>query len=593
MSSYSSLFDKNGKLAIEKARQTKKRRAEADKAYRQLSQKKIKPETLPDDLSSIDTPTLHDFVSEHDNENARKELESRLSDGLYRRINLTHDQAAVYDAVGSGKNVFFTGPAGTGKSMLLRTIIQATRELHGDEAVAVTGPTGVAAVSIRGDTLHGWLGLTARVNGGRVLARDIVNAVCSSKEKLKIWQNHLKLLIIDEISMLEGSFFQELESAARTIRKCNKAWGGVQVLFSGDFCQLPPVRSQAMATTNNDTQKKYIAAQRPPFVFEQEAWHYSVDEIHELSTVVRQRDALFVALLTAVRKGELCKLMIQTLNSRSIKTENAASINGPRLYARKAAVNDHNAFKFGQLRRAGKRHAKWNAYDTGDKDARALLASSCKYDSVLSLAVGARVMLRKKLDIENGLVNGTLGVIVDIEGPESTTEFTLKRIASQYQSYDDMEFNVWVRWDCDPESDYLLFPATHTIYDAMGKPRASRTQLPVCLAWAFSIHKAQGITLTCPAVVVDLENVFCAGMSYVALSRVQRLDQLYITGFKPNKIRIHPIVQRYLLYMHSWLGHSKVSILKTLYPFGWKWRDRLSDINARPERNLKTLNKLF
>lgn len=191
------------------------------------------------------------------------------------REQLTEEQQTVLSAALSGRSLFFTGGAGTGKSFLLRQIMQRMPAA----TTFATASTGVAACQIGGTTIHFWAGVGA---GDRSMAEC---ASMASRRRGAQWAA-ARCLVIDEISMLDASFFEKLEAVARRVRNNQKPFGGLQLILCGDFFQLPPVAREGFR-----------------FAFEAECWARCVPQLVELTTVFRQSDPAFVAALNEVRLG--------------------------------------------------------------------------------------------------------------------------------------------------------------------------------------------------------------------------------------------------------------------------------------------------
>ncbi|KAL8512467.1 hypothetical protein ACS0TY_018806 [Phlomoides rotata] len=430
--------------------------------------------------------------------------------GTKSKINWTEEQKQVLDAVCNGRSVFITGSAGTGKTFLLQEIIKKLKKIHGRSRVYVTASTGVAACMLEGQTLHSFAGVgLANVDRDALLER-----VLSNKKACSRWRK-VKALVIDEISMIDAELFEGLAHIARILRDKEedesgvKTWGGIQLIVSGDFFQLPPVRKK--------TSKKIYA-------FEADSWSSSFDLLVELTTVFRQSDSLLVRLLQNIRKGgndvDELKLLEQCCSGYE------PDPSAVRLYPRLEDVNKVNKEKLESL---NKEIYVYTAQDSGEDKWKRQLKSGIAPDE-LELCVGARVMLTKNLSPYHKLVNGATGTVLE-----------LHRLSYNYQETRDMcsHGNLLPLVKFDSGLELVVEPETWSVVDGE-KIVATRRQLPLILSWALSIHKCQGMNLD--KLHTNLERVFECGMVYVALSRVRSLRGLHLSGLEPSCIRAHPKV---------------------------------------------------
>lgn len=213
---------------------------------------------------------------------------------------LSDEQRAVVKAVmDEGKSVFFTGSAGTGKSVLMRAIIAQLRHKYRQEPdrVAITASTGLASCILEGQTLHSWAGIGL----GKEPAPELVKKVKRNMKSRQRWQR-TKVLIIDEISMVDGQLFDKLEQVARTLRNNGRPFGGIQLVFTGDFFQLPPV-------PDRNTEAK--------FVFEAVNWDTCIQHTILLTHVFRQKDEQFASMLNEMRLGKMSSETIREFKSLS------------------------------------------------------------------------------------------------------------------------------------------------------------------------------------------------------------------------------------------------------------------------------------
>lgn len=434
-------------------------------------------------------------------------------------LKFSQQQMDVLEAVACGKSVFITGSAGTGKSFLLMYIIRMLQKAIGRESVYVTASTGLAACALNGTTLHSFAGI--RLGGGT--AEDLAGRVFRSKESKKRWKA-AQVLVIDEISMINGDLFDKLEYVARKVRGIENCFGGIQLVVTGDFFQLPPV--------NPPNRHKY-------FAFESECWNSCFDLQVELEHVFRQSDSTFVKMLNEIRKGLQSP---ETLNNLSMchraLPDDGTEIAPTRLYPLKVDVRFEN---MQELKALETNIITFYSVDSAPNPLHRYMLDSMRAEKELQLCVGAQVMLIKNIDTCVGLVNGAKGVVIGFESTynmpvENEKDEERKQLKSV--SHLVSPNNLWpvVRFNCGVRT---IGPKKEHLEDG-GVEVVSRTQVPLILAWALSVHKCQGMTLS--KVQTDLSKAFEFGMVYVALSRVKDLDGLQLIGFDPTRIKVHPNV---------------------------------------------------
>ncbi|XP_059678103.1 ATP-dependent DNA helicase PIF1 [Gavia stellata] len=413
---------------------------------------------------------------------------------------LSAEQEAVLGAVRSGKSIFFTGCAGkgagrlspgTGKSFLLKRIVGSLPP----KSTYATASTGVAACHIGGTTLHAFAG----IGSGKAPLEQCIQLA----ERPGVRQHWLACqhLIIDEISMVDGKFFDRLEAVARAVRKRDEPFGGIQLIICGDFLQLPPV-----CKANEETK----------FCFQAKSWRKCIHINMELTEVRRQTDKTFVSLLSAVRLGrcteEVTRLLMHTAANRSERD----GILATRLCTHKDDVEITNERRLQQL--SGEVHT-FEALDS-DPMLVKLIDAQCPVGGTVELKLGAQVMLAKNLDVSQGLVNGARGVVVGFESEQKG----LPKVRFLCGVTQVIKMEKWV-------------------FKGLSGVHLSRQQLPLKLAWAISIHKSQGMSLDC--VEISLSRVFESGQAYVALSRARSLAGLRVLDFDPKVVRADPSVLQF------------------------------------------------
>uniref|UniRef100_A0A672US29 ATP-dependent DNA helicase PIF1 n=1 Tax=Strigops habroptila TaxID=2489341 RepID=A0A672US29_STRHB len=427
---------------------------------------------------------------------------------------LSAEQEAVMGAVRSGKSIFFTGCAGTGKSFLLKKIVGSLPP----KTTYATASTGVAACHIGGTTLHAFAG----IGSGKAPLEQCIQLA----ERPGVCQHWLACqhLIIDEISMVDGKFFDRLEAVARAVRKRDEPFGGIQLIICGDFLQLPPVCKANEETT---------------FCFQAKSWRKCIHINMELTEVRRQTDKTFVSLLSAIRLGrcteEVTRQLMQTADNRSERD----GILATRLCTHKDDVEITNERRLQQL--PGEVHA-FEALDS-DPMLVKLIDAQCPVGGRVELKLGAQVMLAKNLDVSQGLVNGARGVVVGFESEQKG----LPKVRFLCGITQVIKMEKWV-------------------FKGLSGVHLSRQQLPLKLAWAISIHKSQGMSLDC--VEISLSRVFESGQAYVALSRARSLAGLRVLDFDPKVVRADPSVLQFYrqLRRHQLLTQVKEKNLMLAKP---------------------------
>ncbi len=420
-------------------------------------------------------------------------------------VALSSQQSEVLERIeNSSDHVFITGRAGTGKTTLLQAFVENTAKV-----VAVSAPTGVAALAVGGQTIHSLLRLPLGIIGNRELG-------FIPKESLAVLAN-LDALVIDEVSMVSADVLDALDRRLRQAkRKRNTAFGGIQLIMFGDPYQLAPVVS-------GQAEKAYYQDHyRSPWFFDAKVWRETEMSVQELDTIHRQADSEFRAVLNALREGRMEAEMGRMLNEQGLRQPEE-----PELITlattNQAVTRINSAALEGLPGKAKIAHA----------DIEGDFGSTAAYpaDDELVLKPGAKVMfLRNDTQGTDGprFVNGTLGtvvritdsVIVDVEGESILVEP--------------------VTWE---KVKYEYSPTTKVLSQDVV---AEFTQFPLRLAWAVTIHKAQGKTLD--AAVIDLgSRAFAPGQTYVAFSRLTSLEGLYLKRpLSPADIIVDEHVVRFM-----------------------------------------------
>lgn len=430
---------------------------------------------------------------------------------------LSEDQREIFDYYVSGKNIFITGAGGCGKSFLIKTIVEHAK--LNNIKIDVCAMTGCAAVLLEcgAKTLHSWAGIGTAKGSDDV----IVGRIKTDSRKRNNWKR-CKVLIVDEVSMMSARLFNLLDQIGKQCRMSGRPFGGIQVIFSGDFYQLPPIGNK------DDIESSQ-------FCFESHIWDDTFDYQCILDTPFRQKDKAYLDILQEVRHGKLSSQTVNTLTklvnrpiaeTMEIKpvvllpTKNAVErINGDEMMKL-----DVNAEEFVY------EYEKGYAPDPEYSSSRNFVYPTEKqlefeenfmitnglFESRLVLKVGCQVMCIANLDIENGICNGSTGIVWKFSNGIPIVKFQNGKTMLMTRH----------TWNSDNILGFFI------------------SQIPLVLAWAVTIHKSQGATLETAEIDIG-SSVFACGQTYVALSRVRSLDGLYLKSFNPRKIKTNEKVMKF------------------------------------------------
>ena len=395
---------------------------------------------------------------------------------------LSDSQELAIEKFKKGENILLVSPAGFGKSHTTKKMKKLTQK-----NMYLTATTGVAAYNIGGMTINSFLG----IGSGEASAQELYRKV-RMKEEIVSRIVSTDILVIDEISMMSACLFEKINYLMMAIKKSPKFFGGIQVIFSGDFMQAMPIF------------KKQIDRR---LIFESDLLLDNFNII-KLTKNYRQYDDLeFSQILTRMRMGETTSEDINTLNKKiGVKCN---LLKEPMfLTSTNRKASEINAIRMKNIREEEK---IYKMKSSGSKDLKKDLEyqMSIKNMDTLVLKKTARVMLVKNIDTEIGLVNGAMGIIMEfVQGyPEVKFDNGIIRVIKE----ENWELNV----------------------DGL---KAKIKQLPLMISYASTLWKSQSLTLK--NAILDLGDVFAEHMVYVALSRVSSLDGVYMKSFNPSKITV-------------------------------------------------------
>lgn len=404
-------------------------------------------------------------------------------------FSFSKEQQLAFDLYLAGKNVFLTGPGGTGKSKWIQSVYQHACEEH--KKIQVCAMTGCAAILLhcKASTLHSWAGIGLGVD-----AKPL------NKYSIDRWKK-IQILIVDEVSMLSLSLFEKLNELGQTIRKSTRPFGGIQLLFCGDFYQLPPVNEA--------------------FCFESSLWK-PMFQVVQLVTNFRQQDEIFHGILAELRKGKISKKSYTVLKERvGIPCpSNITQLVSTRLKANSINTHFYSTLDGAEHTHVIEQHSDLEMTESEQKVRSSFSALQINYElnhlqkniqclDSIALKVGTVVMCTVNMK-NTSICNGSQGVVVGF----SSDTYPIVKF-----KYTNMEItpHTW-------KSEHI--------------PGIGVSQLPLIYAWAMTIHKSQGSTLTTALIDVG-DSIFECGQIYVALSRVTSLDGLFMTEFNPEKIKIN------------------------------------------------------
>jgi len=432
-------------------------------------------------------------------------------------MNFTPAQQAAFDSYLNGENVFITGPGGCGKSYFIQHVFKHAKE--NQKKIQVTSMTGCSAILLNccATTIHKWgcLGL------GKGEEFDIYRRILKMKKN----ENYIQtdILILDEVSMLNEKLFEILNYLCQSFRKDKtKVFGGMQIIFSGDFYQLPPVCTDK----SNNAEAN--------FCFQSHLWESTFHSSYVFDVNFRQHeDPKYFEMLKEIRQGNVSFDTIGELiqcSKKQIDPEDP--IQPTKIFPIKKTVDSMNTQELQKLSAKKYTYPIKICYNQNElpnfksiaekniQNEMELLMKNGIFEKDLVLCEGCQVMCICNLDQEKNLVNGSQGVILDFH-------------------YDAEKNNYYPRVKFDKIETPVIIKEHSWILEA--NKNYSLNQLPIILSWAITTHKSQGLSIE--KALIDIgNNIFEYGQTYVALSRVKTLEGLYLTKVNAQKIKAHPKV---------------------------------------------------
>jgi len=390
-----------------------------------------------------------------------------------------------------GHNVLLTGPAGSGKTFLLNQYISFLKKKG--IGVAVTASTGIAATHIGGRTIHSWAGIGIK---DELTSRNL--QTLKKRSYLKKQFEKTRVLIIDEISMLHAHRLDMVDRVCQAFKGNNLPFGGIQVILSGDFFQLPPISS---------------GSGEAEFVYKSDVWQEMDVRVCYLDEQHRQNDKKMTHILQSLRRNEITSEIDALLRER-MHQEIKINERPVRLFTHNVDVDSINN---AELKKISAPEYRYRMTNSGDKKLVEALKKNCLAPEELVLKKGASVMfVKNKFQDEKVMyVNGSSGVVIGF-GEENLPIVKLSSGKEVLVTIDS--------WTIDSEREIL----------------ARINQIPLRLAWAITVHKSQGMTLE--RAEIDLSKSFGYGMGYVALSRLVSLEGLYLLGINEMAYKLNPQV---------------------------------------------------
>jgi len=383
-------------------------------------------------------------------------------------------------------NLFITGRAGTGKSTLLQLFRNTTRK-----RVAVLAPTGIAALNVKGQTIHSFFGFPPKMINRREITK---------RKNSRMYRN-IDMIIIDEISMVRADMMDNMDTFLRVNRNINEPFGGVQMVLFGDLFQLPPV------VATDFEREIFTNRYKSPYFFSSIIVNRELDlKLVELNTVYRQDERRFINLLDAIRLNHADYETLEDLNTRyePLPEDQEYFIT---LTSRNNIADQINQLEINKLTTEAFSYA---ANITGNFNSR-LFPS----DPVLQLKEGAQVMFVKN-DPQKRFVNGSIGRVQSLAADTVIVSVPDEHGSEQTFELEKLEWEI-LKYKPDKDNPQAISTEVAGTFK----------QYPIKLAWAITIHKSQGKTFD--RVIIDMgAGAFEYGQTYVALSRCRKMGGIYL-----------------------------------------------------------------
>lgn len=467
-------------------------------------------------MSFKNNPVSSDFI----NHNFQSLLETHLGkDIIDFNDNLSVSQKKAFNLFKENKNLLILGPAGTGKSKLIKTMEDYTNSNSEiQKKIYLSSTTGISAYNIGGVTVHSLFG----IGTGDLEITQLVKKVSRKKAQRDRILN-MDILIIDEISMLSASLFEKLNAICQSIRKNNLFFGGIQLILTGDVLQLGMICNK-----NTDIYKDIDTRQIVESPLFNTIFNKNDNTIITLSENFRQKDdPTFINLLLRIRNGTFTEEDINLLNTRKILPKDPSKHVHIVTSNKKAQMI--NEIELAKLNTEEIKYTSTYTNFGSNKEMTAILTKELQSQlnlrglNELVLKVNCRVMLVKNLDISQGIVNGSIGTII---------KFIEDKITKVILPF--------VRFDNNLE---LLISPTPWEID-MDNCKVTATQIPLMLAYSVTCHKIQGTTLD--SAILDIADAFCDHQVYISLSRLRSIEGMYLKSFDYKKITINKIMKDFI-----------------------------------------------
>lgn len=399
-------------------------------------------------------------------------------------------QSTALNILKSGQNVFITGSAGTGKTYLLNQFIDYLK--HRKIYPSIVASTGIAASHLGGQTLHAFFGLGIRDSVDEYFIDSLLE-----KKYLVERFSQLDILIIDEVSMISPQIFTSMDEILQAFKSNTLPFGGIQVVISGDFFQLPPV--------SRERKEKRFAWQSP-------SWKALELKTCYLSEKYRQDDDVLIRILDEIRSGQVSDFSHDVFKQRYEK-ELPLDATPTKLYTHNVDIDRINSQELDKL----PGQAVHLVYDSkgSQQNVEKIFKSSLVLDTLV-LKKDAVVIFIKN-NPEKGYLNGTTGIVTGFTKGDSMPMVKISSGRTITLEQED--------WSLEGKN---------------GKVSASVSQVPLRLAWAITIHKSQGMTLD--AAEIDLSKAFEVGQGYVALSRLKNIEGLKLLGMNDIALQVDPLI---------------------------------------------------